>query len=59
MQQQMWPLKDLAQRVIPEIPSTIASPAPAASKSDDEDMDMAAAFAAIHRKALEVGLYAA
>jgi HK97 family phage portal protein len=62
LQQQNWPISQLAEREPPTIPQ--APPAqPSADGEDDEDMpaeDMTASFAAIvHRKSLEAELYAA
>ena len=60
LQQQYWPIDQLAERAVPAIP---AGPATAAVAPDAEDKDgeqMAASFsAALQRKAIAAGLYAA
>jgi HK97 family phage portal protein len=61
MQQQMWPLKQLAERDIP-VPTNTPGQGSAPVNADPQQMDMAAtaSFAsALHRKALAEGLYAA
>ncbi len=62
MQQQYWPLKQLAERDVPSIPDSPAVGSPPVDEVDTEEdsMDQAASFAsALHRKAMEAGLYAA
>lgn len=65
MQQQYWPLKQLADREIPVTPASPAVGAPPMmdqpDESDDEEMmDQAASFGALlNRKAIDAGLYAA
>ena len=59
MQQQYWPLKQLADRDIPAVPSSPAAGSPPAADQQDDDMPMAAAWSALRRKAIEAGLYAA
>lgn len=59
MQQQMWPLKKLADREIPTVPEAPTARPRAEDDEDDESLDRAALLALVHRKALEVGLYAA
>jgi HK97 family phage portal protein len=58
LQQQYWPLKQLAEREIPTIPATpSAAPPPQTNAAADEPVDMAAMFAAIQRKGISEGLY--
>lgn len=59
VQQQYYSLAALAQRDAGDPFAKPAAPAPQAEPADDEEMDMAAAFTAIRRKALEEGLHAA
>lgn len=61
LQQQMWPLKQLSERDVPSIPATPAQGAPPVDTTqEDTAMAEAASFsAALHRKAIEQGLYAA
>jgi HK97 family phage portal protein len=63
LQQQYWPLSQLSERPIPEIPSQPTATAPdQQSQDDDQEMttDEAASFGALlHRKAIDAGLYAA
>jgi HK97 family phage portal protein len=62
MQEQNWPLNQLADRKLPASAPTEPAPLPGEPRTaaDDEDvMDRAAHWSAIHRKAIEVGLYAA
>jgi HK97 family phage portal protein len=61
-QQQNYSLEALAERDANQPfakPTPAVQATPAGSAQADDEMDMAAAFTAIHRKALEVGLYAA
>ena len=63
MQNQMWPLQQLANRELPMAPALPAMPVveddpEATEDEDDEAMDMAAAWTALRRKSIEVGLYA-
>jgi HK97 family phage portal protein len=56
MQNQMWPLKQLAERETPAAPAIPAMPVVAADNgAPDEPMDQAASFGLALRKALEVG----
>jgi HK97 family phage portal protein len=60
MQQQYWPLRQLAERDVPVPASALDAAGTAPIEDEDDDaMDLAAAFSAIHRKALDAGLYAA
>jgi len=61
LQQQMWPLDQLASRTIPTIPAAPAAPAPTEPAAVNTDaVDVAASFAAmLHMKAIEGGMYAA
>ncbi len=62
MQQQYWPLKQLAERDVPSVPSSPAAGSPPQSDDGDEDegaLDMAAHWTALRRKFTEAGLYAA
>jgi HK97 family phage portal protein len=62
MQQQYWPLKQLAERDVPAIPESPAVGSPPVDEDDAEDqpemMDEAAGFAVTFRKALEANLAA-
>jgi hypothetical protein len=51
MQQQMWPVEDLAARDIPAPPSA-SSPAPVNTSSEDMPMDQAASFNAAYVKGI-------
>ncbi len=63
MQQQYWPLKQLAERDVPSIPASPSAGSPPQSDQgemmDDEVLDMAAHWTALRRKFTEAGLYAA
>jgi HK97 family phage portal protein len=59
MQEQNWPLRLLSQRELPAKAPTAPEPIPVSADESDDEMDMAATFAAIRRKALAEGLYAA
>ena len=60
MQNQMWPLKQLAERPSPMAPAAPAMPTVTEPVDDDveDDEQMAAGFSAIlHQKSVEAGLY--
>jgi phage portal protein BeeE len=63
MQNQMWPLAQLADRPTPSAPAIPAMPIVETDNEEEEDDDqeqMAASFsAALQQKAIEAGLYAA
>jgi hypothetical protein len=62
LQEQNWPVSQLATRELPtRQPSTAAAlPEPADDAEDDDELDMAASFASSMRvKSLEHGLYGA
>jgi len=61
LQQQYWPLKQLAEREVPGVPATPQSSGQSLPEMDGEDeMAQVANFAsALHRKALAEGFYAA
>ncbi|HXD16418.1 MAG TPA: phage portal protein [Vicinamibacterales bacterium] len=53
LQQQYWPLKQLAERTIPALPAATTAPPASNQATDDDVMDMAATLVAIRRKAQE------
>lgn len=58
IQEQNWPINILDSRELPErAPQPTAQPSAAAG--DDDVLDMAASWAALHKKSIEAGLYAA
>jgi HK97 family phage portal protein len=59
MQNQMWPLKQLAERETPAAPALPAMPVVGTEDEDADEMDMAAAMSALERKFAETDFYGA
>lgn len=59
LQQQYWPLKQLAEREIPGVPGVAGSTAPEGGATGDPTLALAASYAsAIYHKSIKAGFYA-